>query len=675
MSSQPNCESCHKPVPESEDIKGIGDMNIVCQSCADNMKTCSQCAEISSDCETVNGQYYCESCEEALLSCYHCEVRFDPNSVGLTEYEGDCYCSDCARSQTAYECHSCGDYISIRNYASNEGEQWTYDELCYDCYERRSQIEHIDSNVDTSIDKSILEGAYVKRMSSNKDELTATKLEEFNNFKEFFNNFFYQLDNSYDSNPLIIRKGAFGYERWGWYETSVEIESATNDSIYKMLDWLICDNSAGLKRPHRKYGQYQPFQYAFAELCTFFVKQDYRYKDGGYLFNDDERYVGQEFPAQRIEKFKSWQEAELRDHNGLSAEGSPTDELTGIEYLRANRYLYLDYYVDHLDRALLRQCVAERKMPDGSPLIKTVNKIFATLEKSASQQQEEGLEYNLNNSNGLEYIERGKEIGIGWNYISAWAMINSVNVGYWEDYKTNSVHMTVPVRIGFDAGAHKKVIRFNESVGACQNSEYMNTLAFNHVAMNCNPHLYLLFYDPNDESRIIGRSVVRLFWKRNSELKRGYQEPHKDTLYIAPSRLYLADYSHAKKNFYVGMFKALDEWKDIIRERLNAESVKLICYNTTRHDTMSVLNYIEQSGSADITVSVDNEDERGRKFVSEWYYPIWLERPSEESYWGYYPDEYQRTESAYVDSSRYSRYATRESFEGEYRLIQVRNER
>ena len=60
--------------------------------------------------------------------------------------------------------------------------------------------------------------------------------------------------------------------------------------------------------------------------------------------------------------------------------------------------------------------------------------------------------------------------------------------------------------------------------------------------------------------------------------------------------------------------------------------------------------------------------------MTDWFYPIWLEKPEEEAYWGYYPDEYQGYEHAYVDSSRCSNYATRETYTGQYSLIEVKNE-
>ena len=191
-------------------------------------------------------------------------------------------------------------------------------------------------------------------------------------------------------------------------------------------------------------------------------------------------------------------------------------------------------------------------------------------------------------------------------------------------------------------------------------------------------HLYIIFYDPDDETSIIGRSAIRLLWKRGSA-KLGFTEPDKDTLYIAPSRMYLSDHTQAKNQFYAGMYKALNEWKDIIGERLGAKEVKMIAYHRTRHDSYSMRDYVANARDRLISLKVEERDEeygepKVGKFVTDWFYPIWLEKPQEEAYWGYYPDEYQGYEHAYVDSSSYSSYATRETYTGQYSLIEVKNE-
>ena len=225
--------------------------------------------------------------------------------------------------------------------------------------------------------------------------------------------------------------------------------------------------------------------------------------------------------------------------------------------------LWLNAYVDFLDRAKLRECVNTRKMPDGKCLIKTVNKLIAQHIKSANQfwemeNSDEGIADGLVKYTAHPLAEsRFDKVNSGYKLYSCWELFNYRS--YWERYCTNSISVTIPARIGFDATAHEKVIRFNDSVGACQGASYKDTLGFNHIAMSSNPHLYLLFYNPEDESSIIGRSVIRLFWKRDKDSKMGYGEPSKKTLYIAPSRIYLDGYSHGKNQFYAGMYKALNE--------------------------------------------------------------------------------------------------------------------
>ena len=64
-----------------------------------------------------------------------------------------------------------------------------------------------------------------------------------------------------------------------------------------MLDYLITDNSKEIYRPHRKFGRYQPFAFAFAKLCDFYLRSDIKTIDGKYLFKDDERYVKRRYPS------------------------------------------------------------------------------------------------------------------------------------------------------------------------------------------------------------------------------------------------------------------------------------------------------------------------------------------------------------------------------------------
>lgn len=670
-----NCEKCLQSIEKGADLLSLGQYDIICQSCFDEYSTCSgyRCTEVgTSFAEASNGELYCESCAEDLHTCYGCEELIDSNQQSLYHYEYDSYCSRCADSSTAYEC-SCGDTVSIAIAVGYEDEDFVINETCEECHERDGRIEHIDSSVETSIDKSILDKAYIKRDYRAEEKLTAAQLNDYESFSQFFNEFYGYDNDSYKSQKLIIRKGAFGYERWGWFETSIEIESEVNERIFKMLDYLITDNGPNTKRQHRKLGRYQPFSYAFAELCEFYIQSSVLDEDNIKLWRGDNRYIKRRYPTLELNEFMELQKRKLKG-------GAEWDDLI------VHNVVWLNYYVDYLDRAKLRQCIKARKMPDGKCLVKTVNKLLAQHSKSYQQFRDA---YNINEekaridmtSHPLAPTDLDK-YNSSYMYDTAWD-ISGTPEKVWKLYCTNSISVSIPARIGFDAKAHEKVIAFNDSIGACQGESYKDTLGFNHIAMSSNPHLYLLFFDPEDESSIIGRSVIRLLWKRDESAQNGYGEPLKKTLYLAPSRLYQKGYTHAKNQFYAGMYKALDKWKDTIAKSLGADEVKLIAYHKSRHDSYTIKDYIDMAKDTSISrklteLDLNTGSRKLGKFVTDWCYPIWLEIPSNEdgngAFWGYYPDEYQSYESAYVDSSVYSQYATRETYNGQYSYIEVKNE-
>ncbi len=674
------CERCEESIDESADIKSLGDFDILCDSCADEFTSCfgHTCEEVGTDfIESRHGDHYCSSCADDLVSCDDCGQLTDTNNYTIYAWGDYTYCDDCSDGACAYECESCGEEISITTAVAYEDYDFVIEEMCETCFERRGQITHIDSAVDTSIDKSVLDTAYIKpNFRAQENGVTEAQMRDYQSFSQFFNRFYSYFGDKYDSQKMIIKKGAFGYERWGWFETSVTIESELNEKIYTMLDYFITDNSYSMYRPHRKFGRYQPFAFAFAKLCQFYITSEVKV-DGKDLFSEEERYVKNKYPSLQSIVYKNVLRDKLQD--------APTKEIRSniFSSFDLESGVWLKHYVDFMDRAKLRQCVKARKMPDGSCLIKTVNKLIAQHVKSANQFMdmygdsdcEIQKKAHTINAHPLAQTELDR-LETSYKIKSCWRHYNYE--GYWDKYCTNSINVTIPARIGFDAQAHEKVVEFNDRVGACQGSSYKETLGFNHISMSSNPHLYLIFYDPNDESSIIGRSAIRLLWKRNSSLS-GFSEPNKDTLYIAPSRLYLDGYSHGKNQFYAGMYKALDEWKGVIAERLGAKEVKMIAYHRTRHDSYSMRDYVSNANDKKIAISFEetdpeyNEAKLG-KFVTDWFYPIWLEKPTEEAYWGYYPDEYQGYESAYVDSSEYSSYATRETYTGQYSLIEVKNE-
>ena len=670
------CEKCLQTIPDSSDVQSLGDYDILCESCIDTFQKCAgyDCNEVGMDFTVCsNGNPYCESCEDDLSVCYGCEELIDGNQHSLYSYECDTYCSDCAQSQTAYEC-SCGDSVSIEIAVGYEDYDYVINEMCEECWDRRGKIDTIDDAVETSIDKSVLDRAYIQQSHRPEEKLTEAQSNDYNSFSRFFNKFYGYTEDDYKSQKLIIRKGAFGYERWGWFETSMEIRSKVNEQIFKMLDYLITDNSQAIKRPHRKFGRYQPFAYTFAELCEFYIQTTIPNGDEESVWlSGENRYVRRSYPSSQLVEFQAIQKKLLED-------GMTWSELN------ANGNLWMSYYVDFLDRAKLRECVNSRKMPNGKCLIKTINKLLTQHTKSYQTYEDDYREdtnraRTKHSSHPSAKTDKDK-ILTSYRFDSAWS-ISGTNQSIWNKYCTNSINETIPARIGFDAQAHEKVISFNDDIGACQGASYKHTLGFNHISMSSNPHLYFLFYDPQDESSIVGRSVIRLLWARDTSQKRGYGEPLKKILYIAPSRLYQKGYTHAKNQFYAGMYKALDEWKDVIAKRLGADEVKLIAYHKTRHDSYSIKDYVKFAEDNQISVintkfDPETDERKLGKFVTDWFYPIWLEKPNNDdgngAYWGYYPDEYQGYETSYVDSSVYSEYATRETYNGHYSYIEVKNE-
>jgi len=286
----------------------------------------------------------------------------------------------------------------------------------------------------------------------------------------------------------------------------------------------------------------------------------------------------------------------------------------------------ITHYVDYVARDELLKCIKNRIMPDGSPLIKKMSKLLR--------------------SNNKKIWER-------------WSQYRRT----WRNYKTNAMTLNIPMRIGFDTSAQKNVVQFNNRVGACQNDEYRETLGFNQIVMCANPHLYLLFYDPENSERIIGRSVIRLFYRRNQ------YDIDKKTLFVMPSRLYLDKFTHAKNDLYAAMFKGLNEWLPIIKQSFKVDEAVLGAYKVTRHDGTSVYEYLKMSKDDDLTI-VNSTDSR-ESLASLWYYPIWLERPSEEAYWSYYSDEYQSQQVAECSSDAQSRWAMRDTYTGDIAYIGV----
>ena len=74
---------------------------------------------------------------------------------------------------------------------NHEGYDFVEEEMCEGCYEHRSRAIAIDSVVDTSIDKSVLDTAYIQPDYRAEDNgMTEAQAKDFMSFNKFFNRFF-----------------------------------------------------------------------------------------------------------------------------------------------------------------------------------------------------------------------------------------------------------------------------------------------------------------------------------------------------------------------------------------------------------------------------------------------------------------------------------------------------
>ena len=191
----------------------------------------------------------------------------------------------------------------------------------------------------------------------------------------------------------------------------------------------------------------------------------------------------------------------------------------------------------------------------------------------------------------------------------------------YQTYQTNTSNVELPVRIGFDAGVLKETHRFNRKVGSCQVDSNNESYSFGMMDMITNPHLFLLIYDKEGAS-IIGRSIIK-FYKHE-----GGWGDKEAPIYIAPSRLYLSEYTNAKNDVYASMFKAVNNFA----KETFGDNYIMLCHRYSRHDT-SIKGILRDQADFKFI-------EMDRDVYSEWWHPYWLEKPSsDEADFTYYQDE------------------------------------
>jgi hypothetical protein len=189
-----------------------------------------------------------------------------------------------------------------------------------------------------------------------------------------------------------------------------------------------------------------------------------------------------------------------------------------------------------------------------------------------------------------------------------------------EEYKTNATSIKLKVQIGFDPVDLEDLVAFNggEAVNSCQIASNKMTYAFGLIDLVVNPHLLFLIRDENDT--IIGRSIIRIWHHKGDD---------SNMVYIAPSRVYLSKYTHAKRAIYNEVFAGVQGWAKI----QYGDNFRLIAYSNSNHDS-PVYSYLDRQ-----QWGVSQEAKPGRLDTEMWH-PFWHERPYEsDSRLTYYQDE------------------------------------
>lgn len=640
------CQICERIITgegDDTEIYSLGRLDVVCSDCHSSQAKCAECRTHfqASAGYCISGTDICSVCYNGASTCYECSERILAPSHSILDSTTDhLYCNTCADETPSYECEQCDVQINVIETSENSGYDYLDERLCMECYEQKINTVWIgDFTGNRLINKSTFDAAYQKigsyryRSAADSEDLTGAQKEDILHARMYYRVFdeYYENYEHLDHNNLILRKSAFGYGRRGWYESKIEVKTPLATKITRMLDYLICESGNDFYRPHKKLGRIQPFQELFSSLCHFYIRNRY------FMKAERER-VEYRYPLEEITEYKQLWTDGLRDCEN-------DDERMQKFQKMSQQYgaPYVDFYVDHLSRDELRKCVMTRKLPDGRPLIKTVNKIINTMEKQ------------MRNDDSLK---------------GPWQVLESYKKNVWDEYCTNGTTVNLPVSIGFGPNAHNKVQSFNEQVGSCQAQQYIEGLGFNHISMQSNPHLFLLIHSPTNPETIIGRSVIR-FWYEHSGAynSSGLSEINYDKLIVAPSRLYLSEYTHVKRDIYKSMFDVVREWIDVNGQYFKGgENAEIVAYCRTKHDDYSVASYLRNSIDAGANMSLSSVKEMN--LATEFYYPIWIDKPDTDSLWTYYNDEYQTSQLARVDKSEISSFAIRETYEGSVRVVE-----
>tara|TARA_Y100001973_G_C5206498_1_gene341816 strand:- start:2742 stop:4457 length:1716 start_codon:yes stop_codon:yes gene_type:complete len=230
----------------------------------------------------------------------------------------------------------------------------------------------------------------------------------------------------------------------------------------------------------------------------------------------------------------------------------------------------------------------------------------------------------------------------------------------YESYKTNSAAVKLPIKIGFDPADLQKILNHNARVSSCQVEGNNESYGFGMMDIVTNPHLLALVYD-TDGKTIIGRSVIRLFKEQDNEDSKTY---------IAPSRLYLSNYTHAKTELYNELFVAVDEWG---KKNFGEDMSQLVASTSSLHDTPPS-DFINTNRFIKKPTSANSEE----LLVTQWWHTWFREKPdNSEAKFQYYQDENLGIRCAEINgnTTRYGQFALREDLRyRQYTQLEVKDE-
>lgn len=593
--SEVKCEKCDCVI--NDDVYSNSEHEVLCLGCFEDYAACNDCGETvdtaDNDVTELHDHHYCSDCSSDNIT--HCEQT--GNALHLErdqyyEHDGYIYSSQGAYEATGYECDSCGHCVSVRETIDNESEDHVADALCYDCYENRQSQHYLTDEPSRGIKRIIkLDERYTSLYGPYAPK---AEKEQAKAAADWLRRLYgSRLDNFGHYNSMIIKGGnPQEPDKFGWWQTTIKIRSNLNEEIESWLKRFIQEDE--LVVPHKKLGTYHPFRDFFGAYIDCSVEN--------IVMGDN---------GEEVDKFRS-------PFNGYPGED-------------------VNYYIESLHSRPLRNTIDNNRLRVKG----AVGKLRLTRMKKA---------LNKIITKNLEHLTEFYP-----NRIKAF-------MDSWEKYLTNSVYIELPVKIGFEPAIQKDVEQFNYDVQSCQSSRYVDTLAHGFADMLVNPHLYILIMNPKDENEIIGRSILRV-WRKpfkttdgGVDLSDTYKKDFANKCsFVAPSRLYLQQYTHAKSEVYANLFVAVDEWaKEMYDEHV------LVAYGKSRHDSSSTAEYIRNSNllrpiEVDALKQYYKRQDDGtyneNPLVTDWWMPFWRGCPAEEGDYIYYNDEYQHREFVFCQQS------------------------